>query len=226
MKNVLSYDEFDLLYPNSFDLDLAKEKQLVKNEINEESYRKCQASYLKVFNDYLNNVANVEKYQKELDNSTLNYPTVEANVYCSYGSFGRKNISIRNTLFVERLSTDEISLFLDAIDENGNVIVSDELLKIVENTWRDVIVVNLEDEVSKPYRIIYDSTLQRKIDAMNNAVVFQINYSIEYDSSGNISDDDYEKRKYDEIIDLAERMEIEISSALENNVDVLIVIGD
>ena len=43
MKTVLSYDEFQLLYPASYDLELAKEKSLVKKEINEERYRKCQA---------------------------------------------------------------------------------------------------------------------------------------------------------------------------------------
>lgn len=226
MKTVLSYDEFQLLYPASYDLELAKEKSLVKKEINEEQYRKCQASYMQVFNAFLNEAAHIDQYQKELDESALNFPAKNVNVYCSYGSFGRQNISLRNTFFVERLSTDEISRFVDAMDADGNVAVSDELLKIVEATWKDVIVVNFEEASEQPYRIVYDPTALGKIDAMNDAVVLQINFSTEYDANGNIPDDDYETEKYNTIKDLATRMETEIASELGHNVDVLIVTGE
>lgn len=218
----LSTEEFKNLYPTGYNWNLAKEKGLIENENSYGKYLIVQSAYLAIFNYFLCKNVDLDKYQLILDSSDLNFYSNNKTIYAKIGSYGRNNISIRNNVFVERLSKDDINLFLNSIDDNNVLNITEELLEIVKETWKQVIVVYLDNIETPPHEINYDMDAIKYKTAMNNALTFEIKYDVEYDSQGNILDDKYEREKYEYVFGLKEKMEDEISEKLKCNVTVFI----
>ena len=210
------------LYPIGYDFEMACQKGLTDSSIYEKKYLLLQSCYRTVFNYYLDEKVGISKYQDSIDKSEYTFPVCKHSEFAKFSSFGRKNIFIRNTLFVERLSTDEIDSFFAAI-EDDKLLISDKLIHIVESTWLDIIFVRLEDTYdNKSYEIIYDENGINKIKAYNDALVFEIAYDTEFDSDGRIISKENEKNKYDYILSFANKMESEISELLGCHVSVII----
>lgn len=210
------------LYPAGYNVEMAKEKGLSNTSIYEERFLLLQSGYRAVFNAFLCDHANLNEYQNSLDINELNFPKSFQTEYSEIGAFGRDNIYIRNSLYVERLSKEDIELIFDAID-GETIKIDDELLSMVERTWRKIVVVQLDqDEQTEPYEIIYDEDGINKISAYNDSLVLELAYNTEFDSAGNILNKENEKAKYEYATDLANKIETEISSKLDCHVSVII----
>lgn len=220
----LTSEEASTLYPTGYDEEMAKEKGIIEKEINEDGYLRLQAAYLAILNEYLSNAVNLNSYQSTLDKSELNYPVMQSDIYAQTGSFGRANIYLRNNVFVERLDKADIDQIFEAIN-NGKLMITDDLVDIVECTWREIVTVKFEDSYTDAYKINYEMESSNGKEAMTDALTFEIMYDIEYNEDGNIPDDSYEKAKYDEVLSLAEKMEKEISEKLESNVTVFVKVN-
>lgn len=210
------------LYPADYNLEMAKEKGLANTSIYEDRFLLLQSGYRAIFNAYLCEHANLDEYQNCLDLSELGFPKGSRTEYSEIGAFGRNNIFIRNSLYVERLSNEDIELILDAID-GETIRIDDELLSLVERTWQEVVVVQLNQDTNcEPYEIVYDEDGINKISAFNDSLVMELAYSTEFDSAGNIVRKENEKAKYEYAVNLANRMESEISKKLCCHVSVII----
>lgn len=220
--NPLSKEEAANLYPVGYDINEAKAKKLISESIFEDDYLRIQAAYLAAFNYYLNTVVSIERYQEDIDNSNYNYPSLDDSIYSKVGSFGRNNINLRNNIFVERLSKEELDTIALLINEENQLSLTKELLSIIENTWEEVIFVRLEANDDSVYEINYDMEGINTTVAYNNALTFEVSYGIEYDDSGNIPNDSYEKNKFDFVMSVKDRMESDISTKLECNVTVFV----
>lgn len=205
----LTIEEGEQIYPKSFE-----------TEKYDEDYLLLQAAYLAAFNTFLQEKVDIDKYQKELDDSEVEFIYTDKTIYYKIGSFGRKNISLRNTPFIERLSEEQKKVLSDAIGK-GTIDVTEAILNMVELTWKELIAVKLEEGVDEPYTIVYDMDAFEH-EAMSDALAFEICYETQYDENENIFDEELEKNKYDQILSLKKKMEEEIAEKLDCNVMVFI----
>ena len=161
--------------PNSFHENLAKEKGL---QLFDDEYFQLQSTYLNAMNKYLNQVAGLDEFQKKLDNSGFNFIGIkedEKDIYFRMGSFGRKNIYIRNNIHIEVLSEKDLQILKN---EEFEVV-----FEMVKRTMKEVIKIYYEcpdDEIDA----IYDIGVFQVDTAPNDAVVLQLKYEFEYDSEG------------------------------------------
>ena len=210
------------LYPAGYNFELAKKKGLAENSICEEKYLLLQACYRAAFNCFLNERVSIDRYQERLDSHEYVFPKCKHTAYAAFAAFGRNNIFLRNTLFVERLTEKEIHRFLDAVRDDS-LVITDDLLSIVEETWKSVIFVKLDESYDDtPYEIVYDEFGVNKMMAYNDALVLEIAYDPEYDSEGEFVNRENEPKKYEFILSLAEQMESEISESLGCHVAVIV----
>ena len=210
------------LYPADYNLEMAIEKGLVNTSIYEDRFLLLQSGYRAIFNAYLCDRVNLDEYQNCLDANELNFPKSSRTEYSEIGAFGRNNIFIRNSLYVERLSNEDIELILDSID-GETIRIDDRLLSLVERTWREIIIVRLGQDVNdEPYEIVYDEDGINKISAFNDSLVLELAYGVEFDISGNVVNKENEKAKYRYAVVLTNRMESEISNKLNCHVSVII----
>ncbi len=207
----LSVEEGYEIYPKSYD-DL----KYSNNDLL------LQSAYLSVLNEYLEQEVALSKYQEDIDNSDLTFPYSNKTIYSKIGLFGRGNISLRNTPFVNRLKNSQKNLILSSINNNNEIEVTDELLSLVKDTWREVISVKLESDDVGDYEIVYDLDAIKTRTAMSNALTFELCYETEYDNNGNIQNENYEDQKYEYSLNLKTRMEKEISEKLDCPVTVFI----
>lgn len=207
----LSVEEGYEIYPKSYD-DL----KYSNNDLL------LQSAYLSVLNEYLEQEVALSKYQEDIDNSDLTFPYSNKTIYSKIGLFGRGNISLRNTPFVNRLKDSQKNLILSSINNNNEIEVTDELLSLVKDTWREVISVKLESDDVGDYEIVYDLDAIKTRTAMSNALTFELCYETEYDNNGNIQNENYEDQKYEYSLNLKTRMEKEISEKLDCPVTVFI----
>ncbi len=207
----LSVEEGYEIYPKSFDDTQYSNTDLL-----------LQSAYLSILNEYLEQEVALSKYQEDIDNSDLTFPYANKTIYSKIGLFGRGNISLRNTPFVNRLKDSQKKIILSSINNNNEIEVTDELLSLVKDTWREVISVKLESDDVGDYEIVYDLDAIKTRNAMSNALTFELCYETEYDSDGNIQNENYEERKYEYCLNLKMCMEKEISEKLDCPVTVFI----
>lgn len=210
------------LYPADYNIEKAKEKGLSNTSLYEPRFLLIQSGYRAILNEFLCEYADLDKYQSSLDKNELNFPKGLQTEFSKIGAFGRNNIYIRNSLYVERLSREDIKLILDSID-GKKIKIDDKLISMVERTWKEIITVQLnEEEYTEPYEIVYDEYGINKKLAFNDALVFELAYNVDFDSEGNIVNKEKEKAKYKYATELASKMEVEISSKLNCHVSVII----
>lgn len=207
----LSVEEGYEIYPKSFDDSQYSNTDLL-----------LQSAYLSVLNEYLEQEVALSKYQEDLDSSDFSFPYTNKTIYSKTGLFGRGNISLRNTPFVNRLKDSQKRLLLSSINNDNEIEITDELLSLIKDTWREVITVKLESDNAGDYDIVYDLDAIKTRNSMSNALTFELCYETEYDNNGNIQNENYEQQKYEYSLNLKIRMEKEISEKLDCPVTVFI----
>lgn len=208
----LTSSEAEQMVPNAYDLDMAKKKGLAENEIYDKNYLEVQAAYMSLLNQYLCGKVALDSYQESLDKSEYKFMENEETVYSKAGAFGRKNIFIRNNVYVERLSEEDLAMLQEGMN-NGEVNVTDELLAMIERTMENIISVRYEDS-DKVFEAIYDIGVFQTNMAPSNALVFTISYDFEYDQNGNIIDNEKEDKKAELVEELHKKMSDEMSKKL------------
>ena len=209
---VLIEEEAQRISPNAYNLELAVNKGLAQSKIYDKNYLEVQGAYLALMNHYLCEKVGLNTYQEKLDNSELKFPESKANVYKKAGAFGRANIYIRNNVYVERLSAEDLQLLQNSMHEDA-VVLSDELLDMVQRTLQDVISVRYDDS-ENVFEAVYDIGAFQTNFAPSNALVLSISYEFEYDENGNIIDNDKEDKKAEYLEDLKSLIEQEMSEKL------------
>lgn len=222
---VLNAEEAREINPVNYDEKMAFEKGLIKDSVYEKGYLTLQAAYLAALNQYLEKAADLEKYQNLMAESEYDYWPNDQSVYFKAGSFGRTNILLRNTPFIERLDVEDLDILKDAVS-GEEVELKPELIDMVDRSWKHVTCIMWEEGAEEnPYEIVYDVDSMRGHKAMNDALVFEIGYSNGYDQNGKMMDVETLNDKYNNADRIAETMETEIAEKLNCNVKVLIKVG-
>ena len=167
---------------------------------------------MSLLNYYLCENAGLNDYQNDLDTSDFKFPAGEQDVYMKAGSFGRSNIYIRNNIYIERLSSDDLLLLMSNM-KNGEVAVNDDLIQMVAGTMQEVISVKYDDTDTK-FDAVYNIGAFQTDTAPNDALVIAVSYEPEYDEDGNIVNRDTEEEKLNFMASFKEKIETEMSEKL------------
>ena len=209
------------MQPAAYNFEEAKAKGLIKKDIYETSYRELQTAYKTAMDCYICMNTDLEKYQSTLSESELGFAAGE-DIYRLTGSFGRENICIRNTIFVENLSKEDIAVFQRNMVQ-GRVFITAEVLEVVERTMPDVIVVGLNGD-NTPKDVVFDNGDYGSVTVQNGNLVIEISYSTGFDSHGDLMDSAEAEAKRAEVVnDLKTQMEKELSDKLGIGVTVIVI---
>ena len=205
-------------------IELAKQKGLIINENNSE-YILMENLYKYLFENYLNEIVDLKKYDEELLNSSLDFgishPLKEqkGNILNDFLKFNY--IFILNDFFIEKLSIDDINIFRNSL-KSGKVIPTLELIDIIKRTYKDVINNNYTRNgyVDETYNISYGEFRPGNFFT-NNALVIKIFYG---KNKTKMSDDEYlknmqEKKEY--LNNLVTRLKNDIQEKISINVEVV-----
>jgi len=202
-----------MVQPSSYNIRLAVEKGLSKSSGFDSKYLSMQALYRKAFELFLSERLELAMYDDVLANSELRFIPIEndrMSFYQKYSTFGFRYIYLRDNIPIERLSEADLNILGASISAN-NTGITDELLELVARTYNSVIIAY--DDWEDDTIIGYSNNGQKR--APNNALVFEIGHTIEFDEEGDFVDtaNEMEKNNYlkNEFIPL---MEEKLSEAL------------
>lgn len=208
-------------------LRLCREKGLlgVLEEENKDSrYLRLRAVYRANLEAYLMDVLDVRALDDKLKNSRHGFRSrglEERNRYERESSMGLEFICLRNNLYIEYLSKEQLRL-LEHQTEKGETWVSDSVKEMVKATYRDIIRVRDPQNWDDESRFLYPAAQGRKPVIPNQALVLSISDAVEYDEAGNLLVDGHREEKYKYLDELKKEKEKEYSQILGVEVYILV----
>jgi len=207
---VPSVEEAKRFAPTSFDFSLARSKGLIeKDDLLTDRYLKAQAVYKAAFSQYLIKAANIDQYEKSLNESGYTFvPTKYENqsVYQRYCSLASKFFFIRNNFHIERLSIDDLKTLADLTDEEA-------LVTLAERTYKDMIKF-LPPDVSTENFVIYEFDALTVTKAHDDALLIILTHTWEFDDIGNLISIENERAKENFTGSLTIKMQEQLSKTL------------
>ena len=152
--------------------ELAVSKNLIIDG-NEEKYNLLVRNYKYLLEYYINSKIDLLKYDNMIKNSDLSIGTNSK--YKSINEYLNLDyIFLINNLFVEKLSNEDINEILNKFNKDD---ISNELITIVERTYKDVILDNYREDgyTDKIYKVCYGPIVPRNM-VNNNSLVFKLVY--------------------------------------------------
>jgi hypothetical protein len=128
-------------------IKLARSKGLVKDD-DYTIYLRLQEFYKKALDMYLLRSSSITKYNDEIKNSELDFgvmPESNKNPYHKFSFLNLDYIYVRNFIFIEKLNIETINFLVERININ-NYDIDDHLLKMIDLTYKDVIVDNYRND--------------------------------------------------------------------------------
>lgn len=181
-------------------------------------YKELENKYKKYFEKNLMSKVDLSKYDYELITSSLDFGNINKSIklFSNLNEyFNLNHIYLLNNFFVEKLTKDELDI-LKSDNEK-------ELLKLVENTYKEVIKNNYNNEKynENVYKICYGlyPTPENLID--NNSLVLIIYYGKNNRKFGKEGYIDNYRKKREFLKEISAKIEDEISKKLEIPVKVL-----
>lgn len=200
------------LYVGDVDWERARALGLCEGDDFEERYLQAAATYMGLLNAWLCDECALDSYQVILEGGDLEFPVDDDEVSAlkAHGGFGRSNVFIRSTAYVERLSKEDLALVLGIAD--GTTSAEDEDARdMLIRTWRDVMEVRRSD-IHEDFDVVYtDAGLSAEI-APHDALVFVIAYAPSFDENGMLVDEAAEDEKQERAETLRDLMASELSS--------------
>ncbi len=125
---------------------LAKQKGLVNGE-DDSLYQQVYNLYQKGLDTFLLQNTPLREYEEKLKNSPLDFgvmPQEKRNPFHKNSYLGLDYFYVRNFLFIEKLSLEDLNVLKEIVKQN-NEIIDEVILEIVKRTFKDVIVDNYRD---------------------------------------------------------------------------------
>jgi len=221
LKHCQSIYDTDLLDKLCIEIDIkeAKKKGLVKYGILISRFYKCVSVYKPILDVILYKELDLKYYDDLFVNDPLEFicnTPENYDVYQYISNMGMKFLYIRNNLFVERLSIDQINNFVSDYDKSN---ISKESVEIVKQTYKDIIkyytdkpdTMNVEYGPFNPYFF-----------APNNSVVIGVN--IDFFSDNGLSDDKWKENFFNQMSkanEILDNMRNELANKLSIPVTVI-----
>ena len=190
MKCITKEDLGDLI-PGEIDIALAKEKGLASDSGLDDTYFELYSIYYNYLEKYLSKLINFDTYINYLEERNPNFkevPEEEMDIY-QYLS-NTKYFYIRNTLYVEKLSKEDISYLLNNPNE-----YNDQVKELIKRTFREVITTSL---IETPTANIFYGPLSPTYEGLNDDLVIGLRFAEEDSDLYETEDlwfDDYGKRR-------------------------------
>ncbi len=224
MKIPLQKDVSENPYIYCYNYELCREKELIKGEELDYHYLYMQAIYRLNLDAYLLETLDIKALNEKLKNSDLGFvcrKPENRNLYERESMMELEFIYLRNNLYIEYLSEDQLKLLENQL-KAGKTEVTDEIKKMVKETYREVIRVrnpaNWEDQSS----FLYPEAKGRKPKIPNRALVLGVSNAMEYDASGNLLPENHMKEKCEYLEKVKAEKEKEYSEILGTQVYILL----
>lgn len=217
-------DELKDISPESYDMKLAKEKELTDKEEITDKYLKLQALYKKTLGELLVAVLELDSFDNELASNELEFievPDKEKGFYQKYDTLGLKYIYLRNNIHIEKLSIEDVKILKSALASEDNT-AQEQLYKMIARTYPEVIKITFTNPEDADFDVVYEPGAFGTKKAPNTALVLAISTSYQYDASGNVVDMKAEQTKEAYVSELRERMITEISKKIDIPVTVFL----
>lgn len=135
----ISENKYGLLVPSLFNMSLANEKNLVTAGKLNDNYYLLYSVYYYYLEICLSKFLDIEELEKKINEDQPNFVPVEDKDKDIYQSLSNnKYFYIRNTLYVEKLSLDDIKYLLSL---DGRI--EERAINIISNTFKDVITSSI-----------------------------------------------------------------------------------
>lgn len=148
-----------------------------------EKYFFIQSLYQKVLEEYLAQELDLEKIDKKIQKNSHNFHPLEEDqqYYQRHSMLDLNFIFLRNTIFIERLSQEDIGILLKYYDQNETEI-TDELRELVKRTYPYVLAPVDTQLYPDVYSFSYGAG-PGEVFTMDT-IVFGISITNPYDSTG------------------------------------------
>lgn len=180
-----------------------------------EKYISLYCLYRKLFTEYIIQKLDLQKYEKEIEESGLNFlanKTEDMDIYQYFSSEILKYVYIRNNIYIEKLNDEEKAFLQKKIEENKQEL-DKEAEQFIEKTYQKLIFEDITKD-NKLYIIQYGPD-SRNFFAQNNSVVIGIRYD-EFEYNG-LDDETWDKLHDKQLIyldSLIEKMKKELETKL------------
>lgn len=205
-------------------LELCREKGLLEEGMPNRRYLRLRDVYRANMEAYLLDVLDIKALDDEMKGSGLGFTghsREDCNLYEREYSMGLEFIYLRNHLYIEYLSKEQLRL-LERQAEKGGIRVSEEVKDMVKSTYRDVIRVRDPRDWEDESRFLYPAAQGRKPVIPNQAVVLGIADAMEYDAAGRLLADEHREEKYAYLDAVKEEKEEEYAEILGTEVYILV----
>lgn len=168
---------------NNHNQKLAATKGLLQDGKVSTLFSDIHNMYKLILEKQLNDKLPFKEFERQLADSDLHYVALtkeQQNFYQRYSSLKTKYIYLRNDVYVERLSKRDLTTF-ENNRSNEKFLVDPALNQIVKETSEKV--TRVIDDDNPELMTGYD--LSGKKNVLNNSVVFEISYQVDYDPEGN-----------------------------------------
>lgn len=196
----------------------ASTKGLVTNNELNENYFKVLILYKKILNKYLVDTLDLKKYDDIIKTSELNFISnskENQDIYQYTSNMGMEYLYIRNNLFIERLTSEQLNLLIEAYDKN---ITSEDVTDIVISTYKDVIKYynDKPDSLNVEY-----GPFNPFFFAPNNSVVIGLNIDLFADNG--LNDNEW-KENYFNQMEFISKFQNQMSVELKSKLDIPVTI--
>lgn len=132
--------DYKQVSPGNIDIKMAEAKRLASSETVNDLYCLLEGLYREYLEQYINKKGNLFSYDQQILESPLNFKQVKSTEKDFYQfSSNMHYFYIRNTLFIERLSIDDLNLLI-AKYNSGVTLLDDDIIELLERTYPKVIV--------------------------------------------------------------------------------------
>lgn len=188
-------NNIDLLNKLCIDINIdeATQKGLAENGILNSKFYKCAAIYKSILDTLLYKKLDLKYYDDLFINDPLKFccnAPENYDVYQYISNMGMKFLYIRNNLFVERLSSDQINRLVFDYDKSA---LTSESVQIVEQTYADVIkyYTDKPDTMNVEYGPFNPSFF-----APNNSIVIGVN--IDFFADNGLHDNEWKENFFNQ----------------------------
>lgn len=213
--------EKDLFKQLCIDVNMqeANNKGLITYNNLNDNYFKVLILYKRLLNKYLVDTLNLKKYDDMIKNNELNFiPNTKEDydIYQYTSNMGMDYLYIRNNLFIERLTSNQLNLLIEAYDQN---VASKDVIDIVTSTYKDVIRYHNDkpDSLNVKYGPFNPSFF-----APNNSIVIGLNVDLFADNG--LDDNEWKENFFKQmkfINDFQNQMSEELKSKLDIPVTII-----
>ena len=200
------------------DMEEAEKKDLAANGAFNSSFYKCVSVYKTILDVILYKALDLKYYDDLFVNDPLNFlcnAPENYDVYQYISNMGMKFLYIRNNLFVERLSAEQISKLIYDYDKST---ISPESEEIVKQTYAETIKYYAD----KPNSMnVNYGPFNPNFFAPNNSVVVGVNIDI-FTNNG-LSDAEWKENFFKQLERMSEILS-QIRNDLENKLDIPVTV--